>query len=113
LESGGAGYGSIREVAREFVNELRAVQPTGPYLIGGHCFAGIVALEVAQLLLRQGEEVNSLVFIDTVRPTVARSFVTNAYILRKRLGHIADVVSKIAHSSSQAKREIIRGLIRR
>jgi amino acid adenylation domain-containing protein len=113
MEGAGDGYASIKEVAREFVTELRAVQPKGPYLIAGHCVSGIVALEVAQLLLREGDEVKSLVLIDTARPTAVRSFFTNAYMLRKRLEHVADVVSKIVHSRGQARHEIIRGLIRR
>ena len=33
------------------------MQSHGPYLIGGYCFGGRVAFEMAQQLLRQGEKV--------------------------------------------------------
>jgi amino acid adenylation domain-containing protein len=48
---GNEGYATVDEMAREFLAELRVVQPTGPYVLGGHCVGGVAALEVAQLLL--------------------------------------------------------------
>ena len=44
------------------------VQPKGPYLVGGHCLGGAVAFEIAQQLQTDGEEVESVVLIDSYRP---------------------------------------------
>ena len=34
----------VDEMARHYVNEMRLLQPAGPYLLGGKCFGGRVAL---------------------------------------------------------------------
>jgi thioesterase domain-containing protein len=47
----------IEEMARHYVAEIRTVQPHGPYRIGGTCTGGLVAYEMAQQLMGEGEEV--------------------------------------------------------
>ena len=47
---------TIEEMAAHYVAEVRKVQPKGPYYIGGYCFGGIVAFEMAQQLRQQGEQ---------------------------------------------------------
>ncbi len=56
---------SIEEMAAARLRDLRAVQPAGPYLLGGHCNGGLVALELANQLRAEGEEVALLVLVDT------------------------------------------------
>jgi len=46
---------TVEEIAAYYLSEIRKVQPHGPYCFGGYCFGGIVAYEIAQQLLRQGE----------------------------------------------------------
>lgn len=48
---------SIAAMARRRVAEIRHIQPTGPYTVVGHSFGAILAMEVAQLLTRDGEKV--------------------------------------------------------
>jgi len=55
---------SVEALAAVQLEAIRAVQPQGPYLLGGHCFGGSVAFEIAQRLRRDGEEVALLVLID-------------------------------------------------
>ena len=54
IEGAGEPYASVEEAAREFLVELRTVQPDGPYLLGGHCVGGIIALEMARKLIQAG-----------------------------------------------------------
>jgi amino acid adenylation domain-containing protein len=54
----------VEEMAAHYVSEMRAVQPHGPYLVGGWCFGGMVAYEIAQQLRRLGEEVGLLVMFN-------------------------------------------------
>jgi amino acid adenylation domain-containing protein len=61
---------SIEEIASAYLRELRTLQPEGPYFLGGFCFGGVVALEMAQQLCAAGEEVELLVLIQTVNPEV-------------------------------------------
>jgi len=55
-------------MAAEYVAEVRRVQPAGPYFLGGFCFGGIVAFEMAQQLRAAGEAVAFVGIIDTFSP---------------------------------------------
>jgi amino acid adenylation domain-containing protein len=46
---------TIEQMAAHYLSEIRKRQPIGPYYIGGYCFGGIVAFEMAQQLRRAGE----------------------------------------------------------
>ena len=52
-------------MAAHYLDEIRAFQPQGPYLIAGFCFGGLVAYEMAQQLVAAGEEVGFLALLDT------------------------------------------------
>jgi len=60
--------GSIEEMATVYISEIRKVQPQGPYRIGGFCIGGVVAFEMAQQLVRQGEKVDLLAIINQPPP---------------------------------------------
>ena len=57
---------TIEEMASLYVDEIRRVQPHGPYHLGGYCMGGTVAYEMAQRLRAQGEEVALLALFDTM-----------------------------------------------
>ncbi len=48
---------SLGEYAEEFVEHVRSIRPHGPYYLGGLCFGGVIAYEMAQQLTARGEEV--------------------------------------------------------
>lgn len=54
----------LEDIAENYVAELLKLQPAGPYLLGGYSAGGLVALEAAQQLKRQGHKVDLLVVID-------------------------------------------------
>lgn len=64
--SQGAVLTTIEDMASRYIAELLALQPQGPYLLGGWSTGGVVALEMAQQLTRQGREVALLAIIDSV-----------------------------------------------
>ena len=64
---------SVEACARRYVREVRSIQPTGPYLLAGHSFGGLVAFEMACLLEADGDEVAQLTIIDTIAPGAAMS----------------------------------------
>jgi amino acid adenylation domain-containing protein len=47
---------TVEQMAAHYLSEIRKVQPGGPYYLGGYCFGGIVAFEMAQQLRRAGEQ---------------------------------------------------------
>ncbi len=59
---------SIEEMAAHYVAAMRTVQPDGPYRIGGYCFGGVVAFEMARQLEKSGERVEPLAIIEGYAP---------------------------------------------
>jgi thioesterase domain-containing protein/acyl carrier protein len=68
LRDGAEPLGTVEELAARYLKELRGVQPTGPYALGGAAFGGLVALEMAQRLRAEGEDVRPLALFDTPGP---------------------------------------------
>jgi thioesterase domain-containing protein len=55
-------------MAAHYLSELREVQPHGPYVFAGYCFGSIVAYEMAQRMLAEGEDVRLLVSFNGPSP---------------------------------------------
>jgi len=64
-----APHATFEETAKDYLEEVRSVQPHGPYLLGGFSGGGITAYEMARQLMADGEEVAMLVLLDTPLPT--------------------------------------------
>ncbi|HZI20311.1 MAG TPA: non-ribosomal peptide synthase/polyketide synthase [Pyrinomonadaceae bacterium] len=58
----------VEEMAARYVEAMRGVRPSGPYMIGGWSFGGLVAFEMSRQLEALGEEVSLLALLDTVPP---------------------------------------------
>lgn len=61
-------FDRIEKLAAYHIEEIRTIQPEGPYLLGGLSFGGIIALEVAQQLISQGHKVALLALFDSHLP---------------------------------------------
>jgi pimeloyl-ACP methyl ester carboxylesterase len=55
-------------MAARYIADLRDVQPQGPYYLGGYCFGGNVAYEMACQLTEQGHEVAMLALLNCATP---------------------------------------------
>jgi thioesterase domain-containing protein len=62
----------VEDMAADFLESVRAVQPRGPYLLGGHCTGAMVALEMALQLQRREERVAMLAAVEASAPAVFR-----------------------------------------
>lgn len=102
---------TFEDMARDYLREIRSVQPRGPYTLGGFSGGGIAALEMARQLKEGGEEVDLLVMLDTPLPisealTWRDKLVMHMQSLqRKGLRHFLDVIRKRAewrHLQEQA-----------
>jgi N-(5-amino-5-carboxypentanoyl)-L-cysteinyl-D-valine synthase len=56
---------SFEALAQYYVEQVRELQPEGPYSLLGWSFGGVLALEMALQLARAGERVDNLVIIDS------------------------------------------------
>jgi len=61
----------MEDLAAEHAALIRSHQMTGPLLLAGHCFGGMLAFEVAHQLQRAGQPVEAVLMLDTwmIRPT--------------------------------------------
>ncbi|MCR9193194.1 MAG: SDR family NAD(P)-dependent oxidoreductase [Hyphomonas sp.] len=64
---------SIPEMARRYIDVIRAVQPQGPYTLAGYSGGGIVIYEMAQQLKDAGETVDLVIMFDTMHPQFAEA----------------------------------------
>ncbi len=64
LEGGEEPHTRIEEMAAYYIKAMQAVQPDGPYFLGGYCFGGVVAFEMARQLQGLGQSVARLVVFE-------------------------------------------------
>jgi amino acid adenylation domain-containing protein len=65
LNGDGQIYAGVHEMAAQYVKEIIAVQPDGPYILGGYCMGGAIAFEMAQRLRASGKKVELVIMLDT------------------------------------------------
>jgi thioesterase domain-containing protein/acyl carrier protein len=63
---------SVPEIAARYASAIRGVQPSGPYYLGGYCFGGMVAYELARQFTAQGQDIALLAVFDTPAPGTLR-----------------------------------------
>ena len=61
------------DLAAGYVRDIRALQPAGPYYLGGYSSGGTLAYEIAQQMRAQGQVVAILVLFDTICPVATLS----------------------------------------
>ena len=57
--------GQFERVAHRYVQEIRQIQPHGPYMLGGYCLGGTLAMEMGRQLIEAGETVSLVALIET------------------------------------------------
>ena len=64
---------SVEVLAARYIEEIKSVQPRGPYTLGGACFGGVIAFEMARQLQAHGEAIAGplLLFDSFVRDSEA------------------------------------------
>jgi thioesterase domain-containing protein/acyl carrier protein len=80
---------TVEAIAADRVRAVRAAWPRGPYVLGGHCYGGIVALEMARQLRESGERVEAVVMIDTPAPAWRAQLVHGATTALGRVGRLS------------------------
>ncbi|HEV7508315.1 MAG TPA: non-ribosomal peptide synthase/polyketide synthase [Thermoanaerobaculia bacterium] len=56
---------SVERMASSYVEQLQALQPAGPYLLGGWSIGGMIAWDMARQLEQRGERVALVALLDT------------------------------------------------
>jgi amino acid adenylation domain-containing protein len=100
LQDGIHNPAQIEALAAHYVTEIRTAQPQGPYLLGGVCSGGVVAFEMAQQFLAQGQEVGLLALVEPSPPRKPglRSYLEITVAILRR------AVERSGHHSRQFRR---------
>ena len=94
----------IEDIAAAFIEEIRRVQPRGPYTLAGICMGGAVAYEMARQLHAAGEQMATLILLDTpaptgtgtaIRSTPPGGSVPTLRFIRRRLGLYARTLARL------------------
>ena len=99
---------SFKEVARAHIEAIRAVQPQGPYLLGGFCNGGLFAYEMARQLEADGEQVDFLGLINPTGPIQYESLRT----VSKRIGKFLPISERLQTNLLIRTRHALRHIYR-
>jgi len=75
----------LEQMAAQYVADMRAVRPAGPYHLLGFSFGGLVAYEIARQLHAQGAEVGLLAMLDTRQPEWMRGVPVRGHVVHQML----------------------------
>jgi amino acid adenylation domain-containing protein len=59
---------TVESLAESYLADLRVFQRHGPYYLGGYCFGGLIAYEMARRLHEHGERIGLLALINSMPP---------------------------------------------
>ena len=82
LEKGQTPHTRIEDMATFYIKEIQTIQPEGPYIIGSSGDGGAIALEMAQQLKLQGQNVLLMILFNpvTLHPNPSHlSFIGDIY----------------------------------
>ena len=98
-------HASIEAMAAFYVEEVRKLQPGGPYLLGGMCAGGVIAYEMASQLMRANECVELVALLDAAKP---QAQMRTGRIAKQRFGRLAQV---FADARSRQKSPVMRAYL--
>jgi thioesterase domain-containing protein len=98
---------SVEELASYFAEQIRAVEPRGPWIIAGLCMGGTVAFELAQRLLAGGSSDGFLALFGAPYPTFFRPLSLFRHHLQDRAVLWRHRVGLLATQSGRERLEYI------
>lgn len=95
LDGRSAPFTTVEETATSYIEYVRSAQPHGPYNLGGGCYGGLVAFEMACQLRAMGEKVDVLALIDSLNHSYSRHIPKSrvlyfkiSFIIRRTIHHL-------------------------
>ncbi|HEV8543932.1 MAG TPA: amino acid adenylation domain-containing protein [Verrucomicrobiae bacterium] len=106
-------FSDIEKMAAFYIKDIRKFQPNGPYFLGGFCFGGNVAFEMAQQLVASGQEVGLLVMLESSPPNVTHKQSWSATAAKYSLENLVENVKDFVSHSSQQRFAMLKSKSRR
>ena len=82
-------HATVEAMAAEYLREVKARQPDGPYYLCGYSFGGLVAFEMARRLWESGDEVGLVGLFDTTMSPLRWPLRSWLSIVRRRMVQFA------------------------
>jgi hypothetical protein len=79
---------TVETMATAHIKSMRAVQPEGPYLLGGWCNGGLVAYEMARQLHAAGQAIDLLVLMDAMY----LGYCARRIVIRRVISRLGDLM---------------------
>jgi thioesterase domain-containing protein len=95
-------------MAKFYIKEIRKFQPSGPYYLGGFCFGGNVAYEMAQQLTKAGEQVGLLVMLESSPPNICHKQEWSATAAKYSLENIVENVKDFVNVSHEQRLALLK-----
>ena len=93
MDTNDPAHTRVEQMAAHYISEMRQVQRSGPYRIGGHCAGSWVAFEMVRQLQHAGNEVSLLFLVDSGPPGIEPP-------KRSRVRHVA---SRVVHYAREGR----------
>ena len=94
---------SVESEARRHLGIIRILQPRGPYLLIGHSYGGLVAMDVARQLIEAGETVELTALLDTYLPQSA-DLMRDEFLAANEAGRADEAEGRRADDAAPARR---------
>ena len=89
LARGEVPHLSVEAMAADYLREIKAHQPSGPYCLCGYSFGGLVAFEIARRLSEAGEKVEFVGLFDTTMSPLRWPLRAWLSIIGRRIARLA------------------------
>jgi amino acid adenylation domain-containing protein len=96
----------IEDMADRYIKEIRRVQTTGPYYLGGWSLGGMIAWEVARQLCQQGQQIGLLALIDSFLPTPQQQTLDPAMLVLAFARDLSAILGKKISLSIEQLRDL-------
>lgn len=104
---------TIEQLAGQYVADLRRFQPQGPYRLGGYCFGGTVAYEMARQLAAQGQTVSLLALFNSWPPNCGQERMPRTLAgVTQFLINLGDLLIRFRNWGAGGRRQFVRWKLR-
>ena len=100
--------GRLEELAAHYVQEMRSLQPEGPYHLMGLSFGGVVAFEMAQQLADQGQQVAMLALIDSYLSPAGTLLPPHLILANLVRSKPSEVLGRVKNRAQQVRAKLLK-----
>jgi len=86
----------IEDMAAHYLEQIRLVQPEGPYWLAGMCAGGVIAYEIARQMQAKGLSVHMVALLDAAEPHAEGR---TGFIANQRLNRMSDLLRQYSNEN--------------